>query len=134
MSVTINTGLTSVTGTVDSTTVPPGQGVGQTTKIKAFSHTFGAAGKATYYTPTAGKVFYVTDLVISGNAVVDIVIGDNLAASFAHDTLYTNTLLGYSAVSFQHVRLAAPLPISTTLDVYATAAGTFQVTAIGYEE
>lgn len=135
MGTIINSGLTSITGNVNSVTIEPGMADGQTRFCRTFMHSFAVAGSLTYFTPTAGKKMYITSAIITCGATVAYRFGDNITDAFAADTEYQDSVAGYMVANdLQLIVFPTPLLIATALKVRANgASGQLTLTISGYE-
>lgn len=125
--VTLNTsGTTEITPTGE---MP----ANKTPIVKSYSNNFGAAGSATYYTPTAGKILYITSIIMTGSPVAYFRFGDNITAAAAHGTLYDNSVMVYPNGIAVQLLFPIPLKIAVKLQVYVTSATAVCLNFAGYE-
>lgn len=71
------------------------------------------AGYKTVITPTAGKIFYLSDIVIQGGGNITLYIADNGTEKIQIFTGSTSQAL--------NIHLNAPIPISTTCQIKNSA-------------
>jgi hypothetical protein len=106
----------------------------QTPITKGFQVSLGAAGLATVYTPTSGKILWITTIVISCTTLVDVKIGDNVTNAFAASTLYDGLALRFGvATNSICITLPNPMKVVTLLNVYASGAAGMNVGFQGFE-
>lgn len=137
MSQTIQTGQTSVSGTVTAAiasltpTIPVTVGTGQTQIVGCSAISMTQNTAVTIYTPTAGYDFYVTDISVEGLADGSLVrFGDNISG--AARTTDASRCFGwvYSAAGTSKIHLNTPLQVSTALKL--SQSGTTQTGLVSY--
>jgi hypothetical protein len=114
-----------VTITGGITTAPPTYP--STTSYKGYANAFtNSSSPTTLVTPTAGKVFYLTSVIVDNNNDLQVV-SDGSTAILLFKPTYTDS--GLHQLTF-----SVPIPFSTNLNWKTTGtSGTQNVTITGYE-
>jgi len=121
--------------TGDVSTVPPGElDVGKT-RIQIATSRDDLTSVETLYTPTSGKVLFITSIVFVHGVAAAVAVGDGITGIPSHNAATANCISAYMAANQQwSMSFSIPFKVETALKAAASSTGNFYCSFTGWEE